>query len=217
MIEADKILEGVELEPGLEGVSRPYSPSLGFAYTQSTCGPNGYFMSMIGFSGDRQASFVVPESDGDIRSATHFDDLLSDERTIKMQARGIGTRMYNTPQACLGTGEGYQINAYAFDIDVDKIVDRRHFNDYRGRMGQLFRQLGRVAQARVMGLEPTIDSIHESFGEPEDVDAVLYNQSLTMERQQVKVGIEQTSGIHPAFMVIRNPQIVMHKIGEYRQ
>jgi hypothetical protein len=82
---------------------------------------------------------------------------------------------------------------------------------------QAARQLGKMVQTEVMGLETVVDSIHESFGDPKEVDAVLYNQSATMERQQEKRGgVEQPAGIPPEFMVIRNPHIVMRKIGEYR-
>jgi hypothetical protein len=126
--------------------------------------------------------------------------------------------MYNTPQACWGTGEGYEISAYAFDIDTSKIVDRRRYSDWtlREHVLQAIVQGGRVLKSLSIGTEGVVEGIHDSFGNPLDVEAVLYNSSATLEREQRQAGLEQTSGIHPAFMVIRNPLITMHKIGEYR-
>jgi hypothetical protein len=190
---------------------------LGYAYTEAE-GHYGYSqMTLIGFTGQRQKSISVGH--GDIRSVTRLEQLQDEERSIKMQARGVGTRMYNTVEALLGTGEGDNIAAYTFQIDPAKIVDRRRSTDGTqvGRFMQAARQLGKMVQTEVMGLETVVDSIHESFGDPKEVDAVLYNQSATMERQQEKRGgVEQPAGIPPEFMVIRNPHIVMRKIGEYR-
>lgn len=217
MIEADKILNGVELDTELRGESHLYSPGLGYACLQMAKKGDHNYITAIGFTGQRQKSISVKE--GAIRSVTELNLLQDEERSIKMQARGVGTRMYNTPQACLGTGEGDAISAYVFDVEVDKIVDRRSFLDgtNRGRIAQAARQAGRILQTKVMGLEATVDKIHASFGDPSEVDAVLYGQSATMEREQHKLGgVEQPEGIAPAFMVIRNPHIIMHKVGEYR-
>lgn len=214
--ETANILSPIELDQGVELVSPYYSPGLGYAYTEAggKCGHSQ--MTLIGFTGQRQKSISV--GGGDIRSVTRLEQLQDEERTIKMQARGVGTRMYNTVEALLGTGEGDNIAAYTFQIDPDKIVDRRHSTDGTspGSFLQAARQLGKMIKTEIMGLEVVVDGIHESFGDPKEVDAVLYNQSATMERQQKRLGgVEQPAGIPPEFMIIRNPHIIMHKIGEY--
>ncbi|HVV25535.1 MAG TPA: hypothetical protein VHC21_00675 [Candidatus Saccharimonadales bacterium] len=217
MAEAAEILSSITFDPGVEQVYPEYSRALGYAYIELEARNDQPWMAFIGFTGQRQKSISV--GDGDIRSVTRLEQLQDEERTIKMQARGVGTRMYNTVEALLGTGEGDNIAAYTFQIDPDKILDRRRSGDgtTAGRLWQAARQVGKIAQAQVMGLEATVDSIHESFGKPEDVDAVLYNQSAKMELQQRQQGgVEQPAGIPPEFMVIRNPHIIMRKIGEYR-
>lgn len=194
-----------------------YSPSLGYAYTEAEGHDGVHRMTLIGFTGQRQKSISV--GGGDIRSVTRFEQLQDEERTIKMQATGVGTRMYNTVEALLGTDEGDNIAAYTFQIDPDKIVDRRRSTDATkpGQFLQDARQLGKRVLTEIMTLEVVVDGIHGSFGDPKEVDTVLYNQSATMRRQQEKLGgVEQPAGIPPEFMVIRNPHIIMRKIGEYR-
>ena len=214
----NKLASELAHDPELGPISLPYSQSLGYVYTHAEGNHEGDSgMTLVGFTGQRQKSISV--GDGDIRSVTRLEQLQDEERSIKMQARGVGTRMYNTVEALLGTGEGDNIAAYTFQIDPSKIVDRRSSTDRKpiGRLLQAARQVGKIAQTQVMGLEVTVDGIHRSFGDPEDVDAVLYNQSATMELQQERRGgVEQPAGIPPEFMVIRNPHIIMRKIGEYR-
>lgn len=185
-----------------------FDEELGFVSSQIFTGLGE--TDLIGFTGNRQAHKREPR--GSISSITELDGLQEHERTIAMQSRGVGTRMYNTPQALLGTGEGASIDAYLFRVEPSKIVDLRHGSRW-GRATQLAQQVGRKVRSEIQGVEKTVEGIHKSFGPANNVDAVLYDQSRTMREQQAEARIEQFEGIEPVFMIIRNPYILIHKIG----
>lgn len=212
-----QITSQIEFENTAYGiVSNPqfldFSEKLGFVTSQLFAVPPE--ADLIGFTGERQVNRETSEGTltSGITAVTEFNELQECEKTIAMQARGVGTRIYNTPQALLGTGEGPNIGAYLLRIDSEKIVDLRNESPL-GRATQLATQVVRKIRSEVQGVQKTVEGVHESFGPEDEVDAVLYGQSRRMRQQQTEQGIEQIEGITPAFMIIRNPYITMHKIG----
>lgn len=218
MATAGDVLQGVQFNNLHSHVPEEaeLNRALGFLVLGGITAHNiGPFVAVLGFGvpGWQRGTDALPVH---ANSITHLQGIPPDYRTIARQGKGVGIRMYNTPQALGGTAENPErIGAYVFTIDPQQVYDARRSSDRtlagKARRDWLYHQLAQTAE--VNGINAAVDLVHGMIG---DVDVALYNQTPDREHRQKRCRQPQ-SVIHEAFMVIRNPAITLIKAGEYRR
>ncbi|HXR50291.1 MAG TPA: hypothetical protein VN778_04675, partial [Verrucomicrobiae bacterium] len=187
----------------------------------SPCKPNvqgDRHLSVVGFgvSGWQKGTDAVDEV---MEPITEYDDLaaLGDPSltSIDRIGKGIGPRLYNTPQALVGTEENpRRIGAYKLWLDVASVWDFRLTLDPETPAGQgirIAKQAYFRAYARLRGERKAAQHIHSGHLSRQ---AFMHHQTptgLRLEKQRRAA----PSAIPEAFLVIRNPNLRAYKIGEY--
>ncbi len=173
------------------------------------------YVALIGFGvpGWQLGTDDVP---GSADSITDLYKIPEGLRTVDRQGKGVGVRLYNTPQALGGTAENPErIGAYTFAIDPNRIHDARRPHD-RTFLGQVRRGAQHVSKIRLerrKGIDAVVRRVHAEQGW---VDVALYNQTPDAERQRARRG-QPESVIPEEFMIIRDSAIGLRKAGEYHR
>jgi hypothetical protein len=146
-----------------------------------------------------------------ITPRTRYSQLTEEERSIDLQGKGVGPRLYNTPEAVTGLKEYSRIiGMYSVEIDRDHILDTRKPSDFTvlGKLGRIARHAGIVVQSKLMSVRSALEDIHGDF--PEGTQAVLYNQPPNARRREHTTKL----GVSPEFIVIRDATRLLRKRGE---
>jgi hypothetical protein len=216
MILGEEIFEGVELDGRHDYLhnSAPYSRDFGFSYIHQDRVGGAPQIKFVGF-GVAGWQEGTPELSEEFTSITEFNELKPDMREGGRVLKGVGARIYNTPQALRGTAEDPKdIGAYEFTVDPDVIYDDRYSDTTWSQVLRIGRQVLREGSGKILGLERTVDLIHRSQGKK---DAVLTSQTPAGLRQQERRGAKHTSVVPEEFMIIRNALVSLKKIGEYHR
>lgn len=154
-----------------------------------------------------------------VESITTLDKLPPDQRVVERQGKGVGPRLYNTPEGVMSAHEEpYKVGAYLFNVGEAVILDARKPGDYTkwGKMLRIASHAGRVIEAALKphGLKKITDRVHESYGQ---ADLVLMNQPPNPARRQHARGYLDRPNCSPSFMIVRNPDLHITKVGELGQ
>lgn len=168
----------------------------------------------VAAAGIRLVGFSLPLSrEGGINNAdivrplTHLWQLPLENRTIDEQGKGVGPRLYNSLQALGGSRvRPDNVGLYTVNIYPDRILDLRA--NQGNRLKQIARHAGRVARSKLTSIEEVVNDIHASYG---DADAVELTMPPHPELRQLQHGVKNP--VKPQFIIIRNPNILMQRVG----
>ena len=157
-----------------------------------------------------------------VRPITEFSHLPEENRKVAQQGKGVGARMYNVYQALAGSwAVPGEVGAYTFDIDPSRLLDAR--TSQGNRATRIARHFGRILYAHGkwvgLGLEKLTDRIHEDYEEMareqglSGVDAVELEMPPLPELRQAGHRVRNPEGVRPQFIVIRNPDITLRRVG----
>jgi hypothetical protein len=158
----------------------------------------------------------LDEPPSQLESVVSLDDLPPDQCCIGRQGKGVGARLYNTPEGVMSAPqEPVAVGAYLFDVAGATILDARKPSDYtaRGKVMRIASHAGRIAETiiRPNGLQKVTDRVHKSY---KDADLVLMNQPPNPSRRQHARGYPDHPNWPSAFMIVRNPGLNITKVGE---
>ncbi len=217
MVDPQKIVEGVQFNPDFNTASLQFNDRLGFLTVpqeysgQPPAKLASFSLRLLGFgaSRSREGGFDMGDS---VRPLVHFNDLHPADRTIDKQGKGVGPRLYNTPQAALGlTDIPEEFGAFLFDVDPHTLLDTRR--DQGNTVTRIGRHAGRILRSKIFKLENVVNDIHESF---DGADAVLYSQPPRAAIRQINERqAPDTEGVSGEFIIVRNEGITLHKVGTY--
>lgn len=216
--EAQIIAEHIELDRDHSGLKLDFDPTLGFAYTTNAQDRDATPYDIIGFIGDTGQTYEQGTYYQRVLSPrTEWSELSSLERKReKGRLKGIGPRVRSLPEDMLDTQEEVdEISVVAFALNPEAIIDLRKdwHTSTPGKYWRLARHLGRATTARLIGPEREVARIHRKFGLPDEVDAVIEPQPYKTEIVQSMKGNAHPGIVQPQLMIIRNPFILLRRIG----
>lgn len=191
------ILSKVTLESGYD------KSAFGLAYV------NEKSLGMLAFEAEGQAilaGWCVPQS-GELTAAassiTELTMLPRDQRRADIVGKGVGPRLYNSPEAELGSSLPGRAALYAVAVDPEKILDFRRSTEQSvsGKLLRIAEHAGKVIAAKTMpnGLGRVVDRVHASYG---DAETVVWAQPPRAQLRQNHRGGRATP-LPPAFALIR--------------
>ncbi|HWT55406.1 MAG TPA: hypothetical protein VN031_00035 [Candidatus Microsaccharimonas sp.] len=215
MINPQELVSAVDFRTDFDPNVLQYNEGLGFLQVNPVETALGG-LRLLGFAtplgegpGDMDMSDVV-------HPLTRFADLLAAQRTIDEQGKGVGPRMHNVREAFGGAKvRPVTIGVYTFDINPSNLLDGR--TTQGGKVARIGRHAGRILRSKLSGLESVVADIHDSYDQAlntGELDAVELEVPPHPRMRQTKHGVETPAGITPAFIIIRNPNILLHKVGE---
>lgn len=185
-----------------------YIPSLGFLGLAETDGPA---TRVVGFrpvhaGGEEAGELAQGRSEGYPSPRARMPGVLF---------TGTGVRLYNTPEAAKRSGRAAEgarsIGVYACKLPEGiQIVDKRRLSDLSGVRPVLRSavQFAHLVRNAIGGRQRAIARIDESYG---PADMVLFHQAPPRQRQSRGRG--QAPQPHPAFLLVRNLDLPLHRIG----
>lgn len=214
--ETRAITQGVDFDSSFNTDALRYNEELGFLeVSELSAAVNGLRLVGFGLPVAREGGV---NNDSTVRPITDFRELPDANRTVAQQGKGVGARMYNLPQALAGSWTlPAEVGAFAFTVDPARLLDARAVQG--SRPARIMRHAGRIARAKLFGLEKLTDRIHEQYEEAahaqglEGVDAVELEMPPLPELRQAGHGVRNPEGIKPQFIIIRNPDITLRRVG----
>lgn len=148
------------------------------------------------------------DNDELVTPITDLRQLHPHDQTVDKQGKGVGARIYNSPEATLGILDVPDVvGAYALTLNLANILDMRRKQGTT--TARILRHASRIVRARVGTLDALVDSIHQGFG---DAEAVLYSQPPRAALRQERERISPSPATLPAeFMIVRHG--LLRKIG----
>jgi len=204
MANPEQVIRGVQFNTSFDISNIDIDNQLGFLTVASPTDSSRRNLLGFGSAFDRNGGFV----EGDITDPIlDLDDLPLQYRNIDLQGKGVGPRMYNSPQAALGfTQLPRTIGAYVFTIDPDKIKDLRTVEGPKAQ--RIGRHALRIVRTKLQGLDGVVDAIHAGYGNSE---AVLMTQPPRAVLRQKEFD-EPKPGIPEELIIIRSA-LTLKRVG----
>jgi len=202
-----------------EQLSKPVADVIGFGV--------GYWQVGLNDLGE-EGEWIEPN--------TELRFVPKDLRILSRHHRGVGPRLFNTPQALRATEEDpSRIGAYIVSVHPQNVVDMRRPEDNKPEGHKRLRRqyLGQLALSKILGLERVVDAVHadqferlpEYLKDADDartftmlgagaVEMTFYPQLHDSEKW-LKTNQAEVPPVPISMLVIRNRDIFMRKIGEY--
>lgn len=203
-----QIVQGVELKPEAEEVVAAAELDLATGFLQVRPehheGLGQAAFLGFGISGWQHGTAEITERFQPVNDITALDPAMI---TVSRQGKGIGARMYNTPQAVDGSAEHPdQVGMYQFSVDT--------IRDYtRIPMRLAVKHAFLVAVSQLLGTERAMFINDSRQGE---TSALLYGQTIDGHRQRQQSNA-RPSAVPERFMVIRDPNVVFELAGLYEK
>lgn len=152
-------------------------------------------------------------------SITELDKLPVRLQKADRQAKGVGARLYNVPEALSGTQENPDVvHAYAVALDRIEVLDLRH-KWHRSRIGQVAlmgRHAARLAESKVLGLPHLTERLHAAFERANPhVKAVIQPLPPRSDLRRAIRGYGANPVLDPSFLLIRDPNLGIQRVGSY--
>ncbi|MDB5181436.1 MAG: hypothetical protein JWP13_199 [Candidatus Saccharibacteria bacterium] len=139
-----------------------------------------------------------------------LDEVPQKFRSIDLQGKGVGPRMYNTPQAALGYTAlpPNHLNAYVFDICPSAVKDVRPSEG--STLQRIMKHASRIVDSRRRSLEGVVDDIHADY---DDAGVVLMTQPPNAaRRERRRREHDYVPEVPSEFLIIRSA-IQLRKVG----
>jgi hypothetical protein len=206
MIEVRKLLETATFDPSFDRETVQWNEELGFMQVDP---------ATLSIEAVRLVGFALPlikpgGTDRVVSPITTYRGLPRVERkNIDKLLKGIGPRLHDTLEAFAGNS-GHPGNVGIYTIDVDP--DPKHLLQLHpgNRVARLARHAGLLVRATIGDPEEVINEIHESYGK---ADAVRMTLPPRSEGRQLLRRVKNPAEIPPQFILVRNPNITLHKVG----
>lgn len=183
-----------------------YAPSLGFMALESEdcLYALGFYPMPPGWSGP------PPER---ITPVTNLAAVPQENRTIDLQGKGVGPRLYSTRQSISGLATPIPAGLYGVQISPDvRLLDIRAASDktVAGQGLRIARHAGRMLRTKFQGLESVVEGIHEDYG---DADLVLFNRPPNVARRQRSREVDDIEGADSTVIIVRDPDLELVRVG----
>jgi hypothetical protein len=207
MVDPRELTADVHFEPDFDPDSLQWNEQLGFLQISE---------SVLAARSLRLAGFGAPISrDGGFDTAklvhplVDFAELPEEACTIDAQGKGVGPRMYNTPQAAHGLANLPEVfGAYVFEVDRGDLLDKRATEG--GRLTRIARHASRMIRS-VGNVEGVVAGVHRQYGE---AGAVLFTQPPRADlRQRTERHAENPADVPAEFIIVRSAAITLRRIG----
>lgn len=165
--------------------------------------PNGFDVDIIGWH-------PLPYTDDGEQRLVNWSrvgHMPEEFQNIAAAGKGIGRRLYSTPDAALGFPGGHDAALFAATVTPIKIVDTREaWHDTTiGKLTRIAQHAGRVAGSVLMGLEHTAQKVNNTYG---DAEAVIVGQPPRAAFRQYSRSNAYNESLPPTFAVIRGGKIL---------
>lgn len=197
-------LQGVHFDPDFDPAVLSYVDSdplfTHFLHVGVSDGTRTDTVKLLGFGSafSREGGFVS----GDVVDPiVNLHEVPQKYQNVGLQGKGVGPRMYNSPQAALGYTElpPRFINAYVFDLDPSSVKDARP--EEGSAIARIARHASRIYQSKRKSLEAVVEDIHEGYA---GAGAVLMSQPPNaLRRQKSRQEHGSTVEVPPEFIIIR--------------
>jgi len=177
------------------------------------------FLALRGGTGSEQITIVgyCQAGDGNLASMsglrfsrTELADVPPDERTIDLQGKGVGQRIYNTAQAVAGLAhETMWLEVCTATLDVARM---HHMDDPANGpttpAARIARHAGRMRRARHENLATITDEIHSSYG---DAQSVYFTQPPRARLREWQHLVRPP--VPSRFIIVRDDTLALYAIG----
>lgn len=210
MIDVRELTAGVHFSDETILEKLHFDEQRGFLVMEDQLAARG--LSIVGFGG-RPGQAVL---EAEVTPITRFADVPLDKQDIDTLGKGVGLpRMYNTPQGPTSSKrQPALIGAYKFEVEP---------KDLRVEQGNRITQVLRHGSRMLRTFRPTteghrravgrlVERIHQGYG---DVDAVLLTSPTRAALRQIQHGERNRVDVSSEFILVRNPAITLHLIGQY--
>lgn len=215
MINPRELVAAVDFKSDFDPNVLQYNEDLGFLEVSP---------DVVAIDGLRLLGFATPYGEGKggmdmsaiVHPLTRFSDLLPAYQTIDRQGKGVGPRLYNIREAFGGAKEKpASIGVYTFDINPRNLLDAR--TTQGGKAARIGRHAGRILRSKLNGLETVVADIHEAYDRAlntGELEAVELEMPPLPGLRQARHGVKNPPAITPNLMIIRNPKVLLYKVGE---
>lgn len=181
-----------------------YAPSLGFMALER--GGNTY---ALGFHPTPQGWEGKPPER--ITPITDLENVPHEERTIDLQGKGVGPRLYSTRQCISGLAHPTPAGLYAVQISpgVDLLDIRNQADKTPTEKAGVARYAGRIG-VKLRGLESAVNDIHQSYGQ---ADLILLDRPADVARRQRSRGVEDIENADSTIIIVRDPDLELILVG----
>lgn len=211
MIRHTELTKDVSFEENFDSRYLTYNAELGFLQFTTSLDlqmtTNG--LSLVGFGApiSRQGGIDMCPV---VQPLVQFEELPLENRTTSQQGKGVGPRLYNTREAFAGAPLTTDtVGVYSFMIEPSQLLDARSAQGSITR--RIARHAGRILRSKTLSLEAVVEDVHASYG---DAAAVEFELPPLPRLRQLRYGVKNPKNVTPNFMIIRDPSIELHKIGE---
>ena len=197
----------------VHGELRDYLPkvhvhsSLGFLTLQQDVDAIPGHVNIVGFG--TPLTWCHDTASQEVQPTTQLEGVPENLRTIDLQGKGVGPRLYNSPEAYMGLKHPAEtIGVFSSTLERKRILDLRQKSG--GALTRIATHASRMVRSARTSLEEVVDEIHSYYG---DAQAVLMTQPPQPALRQMIRGHRPPSFLGSEFMIIRDPAVRLKQIG----
>ncbi len=212
MADVKELLQGVDFERDFDPSGITWHDTFGFMHDPAHA-PHGR-VHVVGFAVPYRPGGETPvfNDDQEVQPVTRFADLPGSLQNVKHVSKGVGTRFYTDKETAqsgsdVDLAEGL-IGLYSLEIYAVQIRDWR--NKQGGPARQIARHLLQRGAGIALGPNFVASRAHARYGL---AGAVLLNVPVQGKRDMKHDNLRAPDGVEPAFMVLRQPNLRLTRIG----
>ncbi|MFZ1249033.1 MAG: hypothetical protein WAQ24_01785 [Candidatus Saccharimonadales bacterium] len=202
-----RLISDVTFDTHIQPEKLHFDPALGFLRIDSPRDKT----QIVGFGAD------LLEGPGSYRGVTEpvvqFDMLPSSQRTIDLQGKGVGPRLYNTAEGPWGAKvQPKDIGVFVCTLAVEEVCDWR--KEQGTTLQQIWQQLLRIKHAEEGTVEGVVEDVHAQYAAKHPGARAV--QLKTPPQPLLRMGLRGKrlpEGLTSQFLVIRDPNCVLYRIG----
>lgn len=214
MKSAAQILENVDFRNEYDLSKFKQHEALGFISLTGGAHREDGTDTVIGFGNPFSRDGGFDESDR-VTPIVNLHEVPEEFATVSLQGKGVGPRMYPTPQAAAGyTPRPDVLGVFSFDIHSEDLLDLR--GKEGNSAGRILEHAWKIrrSQEDEQGLQEVVDAVHASYGAAQVV--IRTEPPRAMLRRVVERRQLSPRGWPKQFAIIRSEDIPLERIGDLR-
>ena len=200
-----EIMRGISFAPGVKDIDFVFDPLRGFMrYT----GGEGVSEHLVGFG---NGVLLNETGANDYRAITEFSEVPEEDRKIdSVLGKGIGPRIYTTREGVdmRLAPAGAQLGVFALNLAGLNVLDLR--DEQKDPFRQIASHALVLLHSRLRGVEPAANRVNRLYG---GADVVIRRQPPGAKLKNASRGQRNPDGVSQAFMLVRNPTLIIRRIG----